>query len=109
MLIVRAPAAARRSSRGFASPRCCRQRPSAQDQKSIWTPIFRNRGVNTDVGAIQACDPVVVAGLKFWLYVRIAPEFVALQTSIPIVFRVRPKRRILAKRRSRALTRSPQT
>ena len=26
----------------------------------------------------QACDPVVVAGLKDWLYVRIAPELVAL-------------------------------
>jgi hypothetical protein len=37
------------------------------DQKSIWTPIFKNRGVNTDSGASQACDPVVVAGLKDWL------------------------------------------
>jgi hypothetical protein len=39
----------------------------APDQKSIWTPIFKNRGVNTDNGASQACDPVVVAGLKDWL------------------------------------------
>ena len=48
----------------FPSSPCPRR---FEDQKSICTPIFKNRGVNTDVGAIQACDPVVVAGLKLWL------------------------------------------
>jgi hypothetical protein len=42
-----------------------------------------NRGVKTDNGALHACDPVVVAGLKLWLYVRISSELVALMISIP--------------------------
>lgn len=37
------------------------------DQKSICTPIFMKRGVNTDNGASHACDPVVAVGLNDWL------------------------------------------
>ena len=36
-------------------------------QKSICAPSLKNRGVRTDCGASQACEPVVTAGLKFWL------------------------------------------
>ena len=38
-----------------------------RDQKSICAPSFTKRGVRTDCGASQACEPVVTAGLKFWL------------------------------------------
>ena len=36
-------------------------------QKSICAPSLKKRGVSTDVGASHACEPVVTAGLKFWL------------------------------------------
>src|ERR1051326_2850678 len=64
-----------------ASPLSEESRPAHQafpDQKSIWTPILKKRGVKTEVGASHACDPVVAAGLNVWLYVRIAAEFVTL-------------------------------
>jgi hypothetical protein len=52
-------------------------------QKSICAPIFTKRGVSTDVGASQRCAGMVAAGLKLWLKLRVASEFVTLMMSIP--------------------------